>query len=267
MYSELGDILINSFDQGIDDLDKFFLHSIRIPAPRHSDFRVAIGVLEFDPVGQDQRAIDFPAEDKSFGSGFAASEQGHHSGEQTQSAQQNNRVYRASCKPATWTRLEPARQPHLQPAQGGVGVPVFKTAPLQAHRHGSIEAPGRRERHAHKRAQLRREAHSGLRRIGAGVVHHFAFGVERASGGLQLHVQHSAHMDAASLKHICALDAPSEKLLRTAMQKLDLSARAYDRILKVARTIADLRGANEIGSGDLAEAIQYRSLDRESWAG
>ncbi|MGB0137988.1 MAG: YifB family Mg chelatase-like AAA ATPase [Flavobacteriales bacterium] len=83
----------------------------------------------------------------------------------------------------------------------------------------------------------------------------------------RMHLHCNAHMDAASLKHICALDAPSEKLLRTAMQKLDLSARAYDRILKVARTIADLRGANEIGSGDLAEAIQYRSLDRESWAG
>lgn len=45
---------------------------------------------------------------------------------------------------ATWTRLEPARQPHLQPSQGGACVPVFKTAPLQAHRHGGIEAPCRR---------------------------------------------------------------------------------------------------------------------------
>lgn len=75
----------------------------------------------------------------------------------------------------------------------------------------------------------------------------------------------NAQMDSSTLKRICALNADSEKLLRTAMEKLNLSARAYDRILKVSRTIADLRGADHIGSEDLAEAIQYRSLDREAW--
>ncbi|MGL4596378.1 MAG: YifB family Mg chelatase-like AAA ATPase, partial [Bacteroidia bacterium] len=77
----------------------------------------------------------------------------------------------------------------------------------------------------------------------------------------------NAQMQAGLLREICQIDEAGQQLLRTAMEKLGLSARAYDRILKVARTIADLEDAPEISTNHLAEAIQYRSLDRESWAG
>ncbi|MGG9970366.1 YifB family Mg chelatase-like AAA ATPase [Ferruginibacter sp. SUN002] len=77
----------------------------------------------------------------------------------------------------------------------------------------------------------------------------------------------NAQMSSKMLKEICVIDTPSQNLLKTAMEKLNLSARAYDRILKVSRTIADLAASDEIKPEHLAEAIQYRSLDREGWAG
>ena len=77
----------------------------------------------------------------------------------------------------------------------------------------------------------------------------------------------NAQISSKMLKEICVIDIPSQNLLKAAMEKLNLSARAYDRILKVSRTIADLSSSENIKAEHLAEAIQYRSLDREGWAG
>lgn len=68
------------------------------------------------------------------------------------------------------------------------------------------------------------------------------------------------------IREHCRLDEASEQLLENAMQKMGLTARAHDRILKVARTIADLEGVPDIASKHIAEAVQYRSLDRTYWA-
>lgn len=77
----------------------------------------------------------------------------------------------------------------------------------------------------------------------------------------------NAQMSSRLLKEICVINQAGQNLLKTAMERLNLSARAYDRILKVSRTIADLAASSDIKVEHLAEAIQYRSLDREGWAG
>jgi magnesium chelatase family protein len=75
----------------------------------------------------------------------------------------------------------------------------------------------------------------------------------------------NAQMSAKVLRKICVLDDASNAILKNAMEKLGLSARAFDRILKVARTIADIDKQPDIRAEHLAEAIQYRSLDRDNW--
>ena len=80
-------------------------------------------------------------------------------------------------------------------------------------------------------------------------------------------VHYNAQMSVKQIREFCKLSEESLSLLKTAMDKLNLSARAYDRILKVARTIADLANSKSILPDHIAEAIQYRSLDREGWLG
>tara|TARA_B100000768_G_scaffold58895_1_gene56973 strand:+ start:24517 stop:26067 length:1551 start_codon:yes stop_codon:yes gene_type:complete len=80
-------------------------------------------------------------------------------------------------------------------------------------------------------------------------------------------VHYNAQMNTKQIRKYCKLDAASMQLLKTAMERLNLSARAYDRILKVSRTIADLEGTSSIESTHISEAIQYRSLNRDGWLG
>jgi len=80
-------------------------------------------------------------------------------------------------------------------------------------------------------------------------------------------VHYNAQMNTKHIRKYCIMDDASKELLKNAMERLNLSARAYDRILKVARTIADLENATDVSGSHIGEAIQYRSLDREGWLG
>ncbi|MCK0191875.1 YifB family Mg chelatase-like AAA ATPase [Arenibacter sp. F20364] len=80
-------------------------------------------------------------------------------------------------------------------------------------------------------------------------------------------VHYNAQMNTKHIRKHCKMDDASKELLKNAMERLNLSARAYDRILKVARTIADLENATDVSGSHIGEAIQYRSLDREGWLG
>jgi magnesium chelatase family protein len=76
----------------------------------------------------------------------------------------------------------------------------------------------------------------------------------------------NSRMSTRQLRRHCALDAEGRQLLQNAMNDLGLSARAHDRILRMARTVADLEGSDGIRAGHVIEAINYRSLDRKLWA-
>jgi len=89
--------------------------------------------------------------------------------------------------------------------------------------------------------------------------------IERFGNKPDLHA--NAQMSSQMVRELCQINEAGQNLLKRAMEKLGLSARAYDRILKVARTIADLAGSENIQLEHLAEAIHFRSLDREGWAG
>jgi magnesium chelatase family protein len=80
-------------------------------------------------------------------------------------------------------------------------------------------------------------------------------------------IHYNAQMGSKLVREYCELEPSSLELLKNAMEKLNLSARAYDRILKVSRTIADLEASEKVQSVHVAEAIQYRSLDRDGWLG
>ena len=82
-----------------------------------------------------------------------------------------------------------------------------------------------------------------------------------------LGIHSNAQMESQTVQEICQITEAGRTLLKRAMQKLNLSARAYDRIIKVSRTIADLADSEEIKTEHLAEAIHFRSLDREDWGG
>jgi magnesium chelatase family protein len=76
----------------------------------------------------------------------------------------------------------------------------------------------------------------------------------------------NAQMSTQQIRTYCELSSDAERLLERAMQQQGLSARAHDRILKVSRTIADLEGVAEVAVKHIAEAIQYRTLDRSYWS-
>lgn len=89
--------------------------------------------------------------------------------------------------------------------------------------------------------------------------------VEQARDVQRRRGYYNARIPARDIRQVCALDDAGERTLEMAVRRMSLSARAHDRILKVARTVADLDGSAHVSAKHLAEAVQYRSLDRNYW--
>jgi magnesium chelatase family protein len=89
--------------------------------------------------------------------------------------------------------------------------------------------------------------------------------VERARATQQARGYYNCRMPSRVIRKECALDPSGERTLEMAVRRMGLSARAHDRILKVARTVADLGGSETVAAKHVAEAVQYRSLDRNYW--
>ena len=113
------------------------------------------------------------------------------------------------------------------------------------------------------RKQIRENQMEGIRMAKLKVTYTGRSPHERYKGNEVLYA--NAQICSKQLQEICVINQACSNLLNTAMERLNLSARAYDRILNVSRTIADLAGSPDIKTEHLAEAIQYRSLDRVSW--
>ena len=94
---------------------------------------------------------------------------------------------------------------------------------------------------------------------------HIAARVEAARAIQRARGYYNAHIPVRVLRSLCCLDDAGERTLELAVRRMGLSARAHDRILKVARTVADLEASERISAKHLAEAVQYRSLDRNYW--
>jgi magnesium chelatase family protein len=90
--------------------------------------------------------------------------------------------------------------------------------------------------------------------------------VERARGRQRARGHYNSRLPSREVRKLCMLDDAGERTLEMAVRKMGLSARAHDRILKVSRTIADLGGSESVSAKHLAEAVQYRSLDRNYWS-